>query len=337
MSSNEILLICSKIITKNPDDIYNQSVLNTIDQIQLNFTNHNSEQLYILQETLKSFDTIIRATTIQLWNINMQKQREINASLKFKVKMEAEHIASATLATATVIDRALENIDNTNNFNQATEFRIHNLEKQSTEQKQTANEILNQLKRKNKEEYPYKQQVPATNPFTLKNRNNPSQTYKQHNNTIEIFPPNKKRKGIQWDNDGTKIAEYNPTSTPIQTFSHSKLLQPNYHTPDTTPLSLSNPFQLIHAQHTTTQLSHPHHYPPQIQLNPNPNINNPFSTPNTQPITFQNTYPQHHHQQLHLQPKLNNPFTSPNLQYHASPQKFQGGKHRGGRRGATQR
>jgi len=60
----------------------------------------------------------------------MQKQREINASLNFKAKMEAECVASATLATATAIDRALENIDNTNNFNQATEFRIQNLEKQ---------------------------------------------------------------------------------------------------------------------------------------------------------------------------------------------------------------
>ena len=107
MSTNEILLICSKIITKNPDDIYNQSVLNTIDQIQLNFTNHNSEQLYILQETLKSFDTIIRATTIQLWNTNMQKQREINASLNFKAKMEAERVASATLAVVWEVCRPL--------------------------------------------------------------------------------------------------------------------------------------------------------------------------------------------------------------------------------------
>ncbi len=145
MTPNEILLLAARLITRNNDDIYNQSVLTTIDQIELNFTHHNSSQLYILQETLSSFDAILRATTIELWAMNSQRLRESEASLKLKAKLESDRTSSATIATTKAIDKALEIIDVSNNNNQATQLRILNLEKQLQKQNQTSNEILNQL------------------------------------------------------------------------------------------------------------------------------------------------------------------------------------------------
>jgi hypothetical protein len=128
MPPNEILLLCSKIITKNPDGIYNQSILVAIDQIQLNISEHHSEQLYILQETLTAFDAIIRATTLQLWETHSILQRESEASHKLKAQMDAKRTLSATAATAKAVNEAIETIELTNNTSQATELRIHNLE-----------------------------------------------------------------------------------------------------------------------------------------------------------------------------------------------------------------
>jgi len=175
-----------------------------MDQIQLNFSNHNSEQLYVLQETLKSFDSILRATTIQLWKTNLQHQHEINASLKFKAKMDAEGISLATTATERAINKAIEMIDSNNNTNQVMELRMHNLEKQLAHQNQTSNEIINQLKQKNNKEGNI--HIPHNalkNPFTQKIRDN-SFHYLQHQNYHnETYPPNKKEEKF----NGTIMAQ----------------------------------------------------------------------------------------------------------------------------------
>jgi hypothetical protein len=311
---SEILLICSKIITKNPDDIYNQSVLVAMDQIQLNFSNHNSEQLYILQETLKSFDSILKATTIQLWKTNLQHQREIHASIKFKAKMEAERISSATTATEKAIHKAIETIDSNNNANRITELRIHNLEKQLSHQKQTSNEIINELKRQNKREgstqIPYN--IPK-NPFTQKKRDNPFHHPQYKNYNTEPYSPHKKRRGVQWDNNNTEITEYNPSTMPFQTFSHSKLLQSYQQKSDTKPPSKENPIQI-----------------------------NPFSAtpPQTTPFRFiplPSTPTTNNHSQVHPNLISNNPFLNPRPISQNTIQRYQGGRLRGDRRGTRQK
>jgi hypothetical protein len=156
-----------------------------MDQIQLDISEHNSEQLYILQETLTAFDAIIRATTLQLWQTHSILQREIEASHKLKAQMEAERTLSATTAMAKAVNKAIATIELTNNTNQATKLRIHNLEKQLIEQKQTANEILNHI-RKQQNRKSNEPTNPLTQAFTSKKRN-------EYTNTMVSTPNDQNR------------------------------------------------------------------------------------------------------------------------------------------------
>jgi hypothetical protein len=122
LSPNEILLLASKIITKNDDDLQNQKILTSIDQLYLEFSEPTTTQLGILKETIAAFHDILRATTIELWENNLLIQREIEASQKLKTKMDTEHISSATIATAKSINKAIETIDLTNNTNAHYDF-----------------------------------------------------------------------------------------------------------------------------------------------------------------------------------------------------------------------
>jgi hypothetical protein len=148
---NEIILLSSKIITNDHDNIHNQSILTSIDQLYLEFFEPTFkptlEQLSILKETLTSFHQIPKATTTELWKTNLQKIRQIEASLKLKNKMDAESISSATVATAKSINKAVESIELTNNTNGTTHLKILNLEKCLIQQNQTTNEILNHLRK----------------------------------------------------------------------------------------------------------------------------------------------------------------------------------------------
>jgi hypothetical protein len=224
MTPNEILLLATRFITRNNDDVYNQSVLTTIDQIELNFTHHNSSQLYILQEALSSFDAILRATTIELWAMNSQRLRESEASLKLKAKLDSDRTSSATIATTKAIDKALEIIDVSNNNNQATQLRILNLEKQLQKQNQTSNEILNHLKNQKNSKGSHQRPVTSPlNPCIQKETQYMDYLMASSKRTNQDGQTNhmKRRKGIQWENN--QITEYNTTTTPIQTFANSQL------------------------------------------------------------------------------------------------------------------
>jgi len=112
--------------------------------------------------------------------------------------MDAERTTSATTPTSKAINKALEKIDNNNIHNQTTELRIHNIEKQLTEQKQTSNEILNHLKRQcNTQKKTYTLNIPHINPFNHnKKRNYPTNTFNTNNDIYKQISPDKKRKGI---------------------------------------------------------------------------------------------------------------------------------------------
>jgi hypothetical protein len=313
MTPNEILLLSARIITKNNDDIYNQSELITTDQIELNFTHHNSSQLYILQETLSSFDAILRATTIELWAINSQRLRESGASQKLKPKLDSERTSSATIVTTKAIDKALGIIDVSNSNNQANQLCILNLEKQLLKQNQTSNEILNHLK--NQKNLKGSHQRPMTSPP------NPSTQKRVHNidhltasskrtNQDGQTSHTRRRKGIQWEDN--QIMEYNMTTTPIHTFAHSQLFsQPQIN-------SRKNPFQwnqaITHLE-TTPQFynNHLNH----LQLNPQ---NKPYQL--NQTIKKPETTPQ----------LLNNPFTNSQPKPSSINQRFPVARSRGRKR-----
>jgi hypothetical protein len=245
---NEILLLSAKIITENHDNIYNQSILTSIDELYLEFSGATFEQLGILKETIKAFNHILRATTIELWETNLQNLRQIEASQNLQIKMDTERISSATVATAKSINKAIETINSTNDINETTHLRILNLEKRLIQQNQTSNEILNHLKKQ--KNLKGSQQGPLTapiNPFTTRTNNivdltmAPSQSPEKE--TQHHYPQQTKRKrNIQWDNTQNKITEYNPISTPTQIFSHSTLLQPSQPNP-----FQPNPFNRINS------------------------------------------------------------------------------------------
>ncbi|MFN9980136.1 MAG: hypothetical protein ACK53Y_09495, partial [bacterium] len=95
----------------------------------------------------------------------------------------------------------------------------------------------------------------------------------------------------------TQIKEYNPSSTPIQTFSRSTLLQPDNQTSKITTTNHINPFQ--HTPFQPTQYQSTPFQPTQYQ-----------STP-FQPTQYQSTQAQSTHSQL-TPYQYNHPHTSQN-------------------------
>ncbi len=144
LPSDKILYIATKIITKKERKYIITSIIDSIDLQLLN--EPDPKDITLITETLHSWNSILKATTINLWRFNLQKAQQSEASKKLKAKMDSEKITSATIATSKALLKALDNIKNRNDTNQVTELRIINLEKQVFHQKQTASEIINHLK-----------------------------------------------------------------------------------------------------------------------------------------------------------------------------------------------
>jgi len=142
--STEILLNAVNIITKYNNKTINMNIINDIDLHQLE--NLKQNHITVIMETPSSFDSILRATTITLWDSYSLKIRQTEASIKFKAKMDASRTQSATAATAKSIKKAVQSISSDSTCNQITQLRISNIEKKTHTTKQTANEILNHLK-----------------------------------------------------------------------------------------------------------------------------------------------------------------------------------------------
>jgi len=202
LPTSEILLSISKILTKNNGDKYN---LELVDSMDLTFLDNLEENnLIIINETLTTFDTILRATTILLWDTNQKKIRLAEAAQKLNAKLEAERNTSATVATSLAINKARANMAQNNTTNDATQLRIAILEKQLLQQSQTSKEILNQLK----------------------NRKRSDRSQIQKN----------KKPRLQWDTNISQTLQYNQLIPPTQMFSHSPTLNPFLNTTSQTPL-----------------------------------------------------------------------------------------------------
>jgi hypothetical protein len=232
--STEILLNAVNIITKYNNTTINMNIINDIDLHQLE--NLKQNHITAIMETLSSFDSILRATTITLWDSYSLKIRKTKASIKFQAKMDASKTQSATAATAKSIEKAVQSISSDSTCNQITQLRISNIEKQLTQQKQTANEILNHLKTQQQQQNgnrSHSGQVPSrkntTNPFvnqkdivdlTLAQSQSPTQNKDFTQNSVG----QKRGRSVQWNADCTQ--EYNPLSAPLHSFSHSTTLNP---------------------------------------------------------------------------------------------------------------
>ena len=228
--TNELLLTATNIITKYNNVDTNSNIIHEIDLNTLGLLDH--EQATLIMETLSSFDSILRATTITLWDNHSLKIRQTEASLKFQAKMEASRTLSATTATMKSINKAIHQINNETSTNQITQVRISNIEKQLTQQRQTANEILNHLKaQKNSKNSKgsHLGQVTSSdsrsNPFintqNIVDLTTLSQSPTKNSETSTNTLRQKRRRTIQWDADQRQ--EYNPSSTPLHTFARSTI------------------------------------------------------------------------------------------------------------------
>ncbi len=84
---------------------------------------------------------------MELWEENLQNQRLNEAAQILKAKLDADKIESATVATTRVMEKATEIMNASTQNDYTTNLRIANIERQLSHQKQTANKILNHIKR----------------------------------------------------------------------------------------------------------------------------------------------------------------------------------------------
>ncbi len=75
---SDILMIISKIITKNPNNTYSTQLINSLDASYIN--NLTDNQCQLISETLQSFHQILKATSITLWEFNCTKIHHSEAS-----------------------------------------------------------------------------------------------------------------------------------------------------------------------------------------------------------------------------------------------------------------
>jgi hypothetical protein len=101
-----IRLIGAKILTNNGSD---NTALNSINSLNLQNINLNQkDEFNFLSETLINFDQILRITTIDLWEIQREKSKQISAAITLKSRMDAFKMIDITASTASTIARATE-------------------------------------------------------------------------------------------------------------------------------------------------------------------------------------------------------------------------------------
>jgi hypothetical protein len=104
-----------------------------ISSLKLSEINRNDElQNIIIKETLINFDQILRLSTIYIWETHTEKLKLSEAATNLKSKILAIETTNASETTALAIQRATENINNTNQLNLNTNLRLSNLEKSFT-------------------------------------------------------------------------------------------------------------------------------------------------------------------------------------------------------------
>ncbi len=258
-----------------------------------------------------------------LWNNNRAKIRHSEASQKLKAKLEAEQTTSATVSTALAINKALNNIENYNIQDKATQIRISNLEKHLIQQNQTNREILNHLKIRKTPQRHLDNKLKTTSHQFREDIVDLTETgFNSPDNSSSPFR-RKRKLNIQWDSTIQQVKQYNPETTPKQLFAPSITLT-NAHT------LTNNPFSghVVNTTQTSLIRGNPH----------NSNTNQPKTSflgqtsPFSSGINFlDQTTSAISNLQTQTPP---NPFHN---QQQNKKQKFRRGNHRGRRRGYLQR
>jgi len=140
-----ISLIGAKILTNNGSD---EIALNSIASINLNTINLNhQDEFNFISETLINFDQILRITTIDLWETQKEKSKQLSAAETLKARMEAFQTIDITAKTASAIAKATEAHSELQASSLQTSLRLANLEKTTRKQEQKVNEFSKALQK----------------------------------------------------------------------------------------------------------------------------------------------------------------------------------------------
>jgi len=139
-----LLQLGTKILADSDSE---EDINDIITSIKLtDFDPDDETQSNFIMETLWHFDQILKISTIEVWLDYQTRYKQLLAAENLKAKMLALNTVNATMATATAIMKATNNIQQAQDADLNTSLRISNLEKLSKKQEQRSNEILNKLK-----------------------------------------------------------------------------------------------------------------------------------------------------------------------------------------------
>jgi hypothetical protein len=140
-----INLIGAKILTNNGSD---ETALNSIASINLSIINLNHQDKFnFISETLINFDQILRITTIDLWEIQQEKSKQLSATETLKTRMAAFKTIDITAKTASAIAKATEAHSESQASSLQTSLQLANLEKTTCKQEQRVNEFSKVLQK----------------------------------------------------------------------------------------------------------------------------------------------------------------------------------------------
>jgi hypothetical protein len=148
MPVESILTIGTKLLTDATTVEDAELILTTINFDSIDPDNPIHEEF--LCETLTCFDKILRNTTINLWILQKEDDKQTNEAPNLKLQMQSIGTINANSATAFAIAKATKNEALTNSQQLSSNLRISNLEKVTKKQEQKTNELLKELKAKHK-------------------------------------------------------------------------------------------------------------------------------------------------------------------------------------------
>jgi hypothetical protein len=146
MPVKSILIIGTKLLTDATTDEDAELILTSINFNSIDPDNPIHEEF--LCETLTCFDEILKNTTVNLWLLQIQDDKQINAAQNLKLQMQSLETINATSATALAIAKATEHEALTNSQQLSSNLRISNLEKITKKHEQKTNELYKELKTK---------------------------------------------------------------------------------------------------------------------------------------------------------------------------------------------
>jgi hypothetical protein len=252
----DILNIAAKISLDSDSNEHINKILSSLklEDIDLGI---ETEEMF-LAEILTSVDQILHFTSVNIWSSHLEKTRQAVAAIKLKSKMKSMEIVRSTLATAQALERATKNANSSSLKN---DLRISNLEKSLQKQENKANEIINQMKRKQplknssgshlresvtspQKTTPSNKQIKTTKhmvDLTLDNHNEEQHSFsrrkqkpKQKPSLGKSHSQHPRQKTVQW-NDTEEVKNYHlnhpvsqsalprPGSNPFTTHSHSTM------------------------------------------------------------------------------------------------------------------